>query len=394
MNRTIILILGAVALAVGVGVGVFAGSMASGTTSPSPAAQASGSPAPSSSGPAASPSPLAPGASPAGPTAAPTATPAPTPSPAPTPVVYLASLTGEPVAKAVANRRVIAVMIDDLSAARPQSGLSSADVVWHAPAEGGIPRYMALFQTEYPREIGPVRSSRLYYVGWAAEWASVYVHAGGSPQAIAYLNSAKGRGGVLYNADWSPNLYRIPTRSSPHNLYTNRRGLQAIPASVNAKAVKGQLPVWTFAPDAPLEERPQGGRIVVPYRYNQVTYQYDRKSNTYKRSVSVEGKQFDAATDPEVRLAPRNVIVMKATFIPTGDKKGRLDGQITGTGPAWISTNGVTIKGEWRKKSFRAPTRFFDRNGKEVVLTAGQTFINVVTRTTRVTVEDGEVPAP
>jgi hypothetical protein len=294
----------------------------------------------------------------------------------------------------VANRRVIAVMIDDLWAARPQSGLSSADVVWHAPAEGGIPRYMALFQTTYPKTVGPVRSSRLYYVGWAAEWGSVYVHAGGSPQAIAYLNSSKGRGGVLYNADWNTNLYRVTFRSSPHNLYTNRAGLQRIPKSVRAKPVKGQEPVWTFQPDGPLEARPQGGTIVVPYRYNQVVYKYDRESNTYRRSVSVEGKQFDAATDPKVRIAPRNVIVMKVPFVPTGDRKGRLDGDITGSGPAWISTNGQTIKGEWRKSSFKGPTRFFDRDGDPVPLTVGQTFVQVVTQGTKITVEEGEVPAP
>jgi hypothetical protein len=392
MSRTVLVILGAIAIAVGIGAGIFIGSMDQGVAAPSPVAEATPSPA-GSVPPAPSPTPAASGESPA-PTSAPTATPAPTPSPSPTPVVYLAPLTGEPVDKAVANRRVIAVMIDDLWAARPQSGLSSADVVWHAPAEGGIPRYMALFQTQYPRMLGPVRSSRLYYVGWAAEWASVYVHAGGSPQAIAWLNSQKGRGKVLYNADWNPNLFRVSFRSSPHNLYTDRKGLQAIPGSVRAKPVKGQVPVWPFAPEAPLDQRPQGGRIVVPYRYNTITYQYDRRTNTYKRSVSVEGRQFDAATDPKVRIAPRNVIVMKVPFVPTGDRKGRLDGDITGTGPAWISTNGITIKGEWRKPSFKAPTRFFDRNGVEVPLTVGQTFINVVTRTTKITVEDGELPAP
>ena len=76
----------------------------------------------------------------------------------------------------------IAVMIDDLSAARPQSGLSSASVVWQAPAEGGIPRYMAIFQETLPKNIGPVRSSRYYYIAWAAEWRAVYAHAGGSPR--------------------------------------------------------------------------------------------------------------------------------------------------------------------------------------------------------------------
>jgi hypothetical protein len=253
---------------------------------------------------------------------------------------------------------------------------------------------MALFQTTYPKTLGPIRSSRLYYVGWAAEWGSVYVHAGGSPQAVAWLNSSKGRGKVLYNADWNRNLYRVSFRSSPHNLYTNRAGLSRIPKSVRAKAVKDQHPVWTFLPAAPLEERPEGGTIVVPYRYNQVTYKYDRESNTYRRSVSVEGKQFDAATNPKTRIAPTNVVVMKVPFVPTGDRKSRLDGDITGRGPAWVATNGKTTKGEWRKRSFSSPTRFFDRQGNEIPLTVGQTFVQVVTKSTKISVDDGKVPAP
>ena len=89
------------------------------------------------------------------------------------------------VPPAVAARHPIAVMIDDLGPARPQSGFSAASVVWQAPAEGGIPRYMLIFQENIPTDVGPVRSSRYYYIAWAAEWRAVYAHAGGSPQALA-----------------------------------------------------------------------------------------------------------------------------------------------------------------------------------------------------------------
>ena len=68
--------------------------------------------------------------------------------------------------------------------------------------------------------------------------------------------------------------------------------------------------MWKFAPDAPLEQRPKGGKIVVPYLANMITYSYDRKTNTYPRTVSVEGKQFDAGRKPKVRIAPKNVVVM------------------------------------------------------------------------------------
>ena len=150
------------------------------TATPRQVAAASGRPVPPSA-PAPSPSVASnpmPSPTPT-PRATPTATPLPTPptvptptplpTPSPTPGPTTAPLTGEIVPFIVAERRPIAVMIDDLAPARPQSGLSSADIVWHAPAEGGIPRYMAVFQTDLDTDIGPVRSARSYYVAWATE---------------------------------------------------------------------------------------------------------------------------------------------------------------------------------------------------------------------------------
>src|SRR4029078_10969857 len=93
-----------------------------------------------------------------------------------------------------------AVMAHPLSRARPQSGFTAASVVWQAPAEGGIPRYMMVFQENIPTDVGPVRSSRYCYIAWAAELKAVCAHAGGSPQWLATLR-AKGNGQLVYNAD-------------------------------------------------------------------------------------------------------------------------------------------------------------------------------------------------
>ena len=256
-------------------------------------------------------------------------------------------------------------MIDDLCAARPQSGLSQADVVWHAPAEGGIPRYMALFQT-VPRRSAPSAARASTTSPGPPSGGRSTCTSGGSPQALALLNSSKGRGKVVYNADVPlepvPVPRRLPVRA-PQRLHRRRRTSASCPAGRARSRSRDQAPEWSFAPDAPLEQRPEGGTIVVPYLANKITYNYDRKTNTYKRSVSVEGKQFDVGTKPKVRIAPKNVIVMRVRFVSLGDKKHRLDGQVTGSGTAWIATNGKTIKGTWRKKSFTAPTRFYEPTG-------------------------------
>jgi Protein of unknown function (DUF3048) N-terminal domain/Protein of unknown function (DUF3048) C-terminal domain len=301
-------------------------------------------------------------------------------------------LTGEPVDPAIARRHPIAVMIDDLRPARPQSGLSQADVVWQAPAEGGIPRYMAIFQTELPKAIGPVRSSRYYYTTWAAEWRALYAHAGGSPQALDVLRR-KGSGQYVYNADefrWGTRYFhRIRTRLAPHNLYTEGSSLRKLAARLGAKD-KDYAPVWTFAPDAPLSLRPQGGTIQVKYLANTITYRYDRESNTYRRSVTGETREKDAGNGQ--LIAPKNVIVMRMAFGPLNDghaSKHRLEAKVIGSGKAWIATNGQTIVGTWKKTSVTGPTRFFDKNGKPVTLTIGQTFIQVMQLTSPVIVTKG-----
>ena len=324
----------------------------------------------------------------------PTPSPSPSPTPIPTPILVPAPLTGRLVTEAQAQQHPIAVMIDDLGAARPQSGLNAASVVWQAPAEGGIPRYMLIFGEHTPKAVGPVRSARYYYIAWAAEWDALYVHAGGSPQAQATL-AAKGNGQLVYNADefrWGSFFHRIRQRDSPHNLYTDGEQLRKL--AIRNDAADGPMKaVWLFAPDAPLEERPTGGTIQVSYPDNVIRYAYDRTSNSYLRSVTGELMQVDAATDE--RVAPKNVVVMLMSFGPLNDgepNKRRLEANVVGSGKAWIATNGRTIVGTWRKTALDKPTQFFDRSGKPVTLTIGQTFVQVMPVGSAVLIRDGALP--
>jgi hypothetical protein len=286
-------------------------------------------------------------------------------------------------------------MIDDLLPARPQSGFSAASIVWQAPAEGGIPRYMLVFQENIPTDVGPVRSSRYYYIAWAAELKAVYAHSGGSPQALATLQS-KGNGQLVYNADefrWGGSFHRISARFSPHNLYTTGKQLRGIATGQGARDGAIAWP-WTFAPDLALRVRPTGGRIQVAYLANSILYDYDRTTNTYLRSVTGENKEFDAATHQ--RVAPKNVVIILMSIGPLNDgsQKHRLEATVVGTGTAWIATNGTTIKGTWKKTSLTSPTRFFDSGGTPVVLTVGQTFVQVMQTGTKVVLIPGAPPAP
>jgi hypothetical protein len=187
--------------------------------------------------------------------------------------------------------------------------------------------------------------------------------------------------------------WRIRARRAPHNIYSDGKHLRSLAKKVGAKPID-RGPVWVFAEAAEIARRPEGGSITVPYPANKVVYRYHRESNTYRRSVSGEGKQVDASN--KARIAPTNVIVMFMRFGPLngGDSKGRLEADYIGSGPALISTNGKTIRGTWSKKSMKGPTRFFDKAGNPVTLTIGQTFVQVVRAGTKVTFVNGKVPAP
>lgn len=317
------------------------------------------------------------------PTAAPTdPPPTPKPTPVPTPQMVPAPLTGLLVSPEAALQRPIAVMVDDDSRARPQSGFNAASIVWHAPAEGGVPRYMMIFQDQVPAGVGPVRSARQYFIEWASEWAAMYVHHGGSPQALATLY-AKGRGQWVYNADgfrWLGRfLWRTKDRFAPHNVYTDGENLRKLATRLSADDAP-ITPIWAFDEDAAQSLRPFGGTIVVNYPYETITYRYDTATNRYTRYINKSTTPQIDRNDGEI-VAPANVVVLRMAFGPLNDghpNKNRLEARDVGSGEAWISTNGVTVKGTWRKKSATAPTLLFGPDGKAVTLTAGQTFVQVL----------------
>lgn len=347
-----------------------------GTLLPSAASAATASPALPSSVPTPSPEPTV--------TPAPTAPP-PTATPIPTPVLVPAPLTGLLVSPEAAAQHPIAVMVDDHADARPQSGFNAASVVWQAPAEGGVPRYMLVFQDHVPAGVGPIRSARQYYVEWAAEYRAVYVHHGGSSQALATLR-AKGSGAWVWNADgfrWSPKyLWRATDRFAPHNVYTDGQHLRALAARLGAD--DGPIkPAWTFRPAIRRQLRATGATLKVTYPYETITYRYSAATNRYLRYINgAKQPQVDRA-DGQV-VAPANVVVLRMFFGPltgTIGGHGRLEAHDVGKGVAWIATNGRTIKGTWKKASATAPTLLFGPGGAPISLTAGQTFVQVLALT-------------
>jgi len=349
--------------------------------------------------PASAPAKSVPSASPsARPSAIPTSSPSPSPSPAPE--IY-EDLSGIPTTAALAHRYPIAVMIDDSPAARQQAGLSFASIVWQAPVEGGIARYMAIFQAGTPPRIGPVRSARLYFVRWAAEWTAVYLHAGGPLPLRTYLAGSQK---LVLDVNGRATS-RVSFRAAPHNLYTDGRRLRNF-AEGTKHATSERLAydpaepgrLQAFSDAAPEADRgPDGGTIRVTYTSEKVSYRYDRASNTWLRSV--DGREQHDALDTAnkgngtvgagPRIAPTTVVVMivpiRRSKTINGPALGRLEADSIGKNTAWVFADGWVTKGTWRKRTPTDRTRFFDADGHEIVLPRGQIFVQVVSKASAAT---------
>ena len=240
-------------------------------------------------------------------------------------------------------------MIDDLSPARPQSGFNAASVVWQAPAEGGIPRYMMIFQENIPTDVGPVRSSRYYYIAWAAEWRAVYAHAGGSPQALADA-PREGQRPARLQRRRVPLGRLVPAGQEPlraaQPVHRRQAAPQRSPRRVGAK--DGPIkPAWTVRPGPPLERPGRvGGRIQVAYPTTRsATTTTARRTRTCARSPA-RSKQIDAATEAARRAEERR---RHADAVRAAQRrhpqKHRLEAKVVGSGTAWIATNGEDDQG-------------------------------------------------
>lgn len=351
----IIGLLGAAALIYGlafVGVPLLEGRLANGRGSPT------ASPSPPVVTPTATPSPSA--------TPSPTATRTPTPTATPT-----ITPTATPSLANHFNRKPIALMVENHPDARPQSGLNRADVVYEVVTEGFITRFLAIFANHDAEVVGPVRSTRHYFIALASEYNAVLGHAGASPQGF---NAIRQTGLVTVDNNFGEGrYYRISEREAPHNLYTSVEGVRA---SADDEG-ESNLSAIAFKPDAPVapDQVVEALRVTYPDGYF-VQYRYARETNSYNRLI--EGVPHVDAYDGE-QYHPKNVVVQFVNIWPIpGDNAGRVDMELVGSGECFVFQDGRVIEGRWEKQSETEPTTFWDGDGNQVRFNAGQTWIQIV----------------
>lgn len=280
--------------------------------------------------------------------------------------VPTAPFTGLPDPDGVANARAsVAVKIENSPDARPQSGLDIADIVYEEVVEGGITRFWAVFNSQAPENIGPVRSVRAMDPGIIRPLGGVIAYSGGTEPNVAGVRAT----GLVWvdENNAGDDFFRESSRYAPHNLYARSarlfmRGGEPVPPR----------PMFKYLEDGAAFV----GESVASFHANfdqgyDVTYVWDAVAGGWKRFQGDDPFMAVGTTFPQAQVAPTNVIVQ---FIPY--PRGA-EGELFGSGDAWIFSDGQLIRGRWARTFPGAPTTFTDAAGVPVLLTPGRTWVEL-----------------
>ncbi len=288
---------------------------------------------------------------------------------------YLAPLTGLPSSPETLNRRPWAVVVENFVTVRPQAGLSSADIVFESPTEGGITRLVAIYQSQLPKTVGPIRSARSYFNDWIRPFSPFYSHSGGSNRALQQLKA--GYGGIVdINEFFHGIAYtRQPNLQAPHNLFTTPEKFFSY-LDKNKFNLISEVPKINFTNSLPLA--PKISVITLPYvpQEYEVTYEYQTLTGTYQRIVNGT-TQLDANNNQILMV--KNVVVMFTDINPIpNDPLLRVELRTIGTGEVKIYTGGAVYVGLWKKNSPDSMIQFVDNAGNPLPLQPGNTWISVM----------------
>ena len=286
--------------------------------------------------------------------------------------------------------RPIAVMIDNHKSAMPQANLSKAYLVYEMIVEGGETRLMALYKGQDLEKLGPVRSSRHYFLDYALENDAIYVHFGFSPQAkndIAKLGVNNING--IYES--STSFWRVKDKSAPHNAVTNTKKVLEIAQKDGYKLTSEKESVLNYVADpVELESDIIANTVTIPYsESNTVKYEYDETNKNYVR-YSRKTKQVD--WDTKEAVTAKNIIITfyKNTTLNDGENKGRQTLDNIKTLKGYYITNGKAIEITCEKTSRSGKTLYKDLNGNIIQVNDGNTFIQICPIDSKVTFEPGE----
>jgi len=284
----------------------------------------------------------------------------------------LRAFDGMPVGE---NDDLFAVMTDNIHVARPAAGIAEAPLVIEALAEGAITRLLAFYPDGADiNRIGPVRSARSYFVDWAKEYGAVYVHIGGSPEALAQLESSSVRD--LNQFWWGGYFWRDRERYAPHNVYTSADLLHETLAEfeVGRGAVDNSRPFKEGGPDGAGEPGTVSEiKVDFPAAAYRVVWSYDSETNRYKRYQGTG--EF---TDETGRQVEADNVIVQITDVRVVDNVGRREVRTSGEGDALVFRDGQIYEAKWLKEDGGRTKFIYSYASDEIPWNVGVTWIEVV----------------
>lgn len=301
------------------------------------------------------------------------------------------------------SRRPLGIMVENHKEARPQSGISSADVVYEAVAEGGITRFLTIFYCQDSSFVGPIRSARIYFIKLLQGYGEypLYAHVGGANTEgpADALGEIKDLGWGLYNDlnqfsvpfpyFWR-DYERLPNVATEHTVYSSTSKLWNYAQSKRKLSDKDEdekswnktFSSWKFSDDEKQEKRGDVAQVSFGF-WTQfaddyaIAWNYDKTTNTYKRE---NGGKPHTDKNTGKQLESKNVIVVftKESSANDGYEGGHILYKLIGKGDALVFQNGNAVKATWNKKDEESTMKFYDENGKEISIIRGQVFVEIL----------------
>lgn len=318
--------------------------------------------------------------------------PEPVPEPEP---AFRNPLTGEAAEEDMSANRPIAIMLNNLKKALPQLGVSQADIIYEAPAEGGITRMMALFQSvEEVGEIGTVRSARDYYVSLACGHDAIFLHAGGSPQGYIAIKEWGVTALDCVNGPYEGTLFwrdadRRKNAGLEHSVLTSGEKIQELLPTykrVTLAHKEGFDCGLTFLGEGETPKGKPNESVTVKFsNYKTGVFTYDPEEKLYL--VEEYGEPYvDGNTGEQVAVT--NVLVLYTDVAAIkGDTAGRLTVRTTGSGKGHFFCGGTVQEITWSKKDAASPMLYTGEDGQPLKLGVGTSYVNIIGNPSAVTIE-------
>lgn len=292
--------------------------------------------------------------------------------------IYYSKLTGREVSSNEVGIAATCIMIENSPEARPQSGLDQAGVVYEAIAEGGITRFMAIFQESKPQYIGPVRSLRMTYAEFAKPYHCSIAHVGGSENALSLVRNNPEYRDIdqFFNDD---SYWRISSRWAPHNVYTSFEALDELNANrgYTTSEFNGFSRVKPDTDTRSADITARTIRIEMSGDLFNIVYNYDEAANNYKRSFATgEAHEVVNESGETTQLAPDVVIALETDAVARPGSPYS-DYRTVGGGKAYIFQNGTATSAKWQRESVDSELKFINEDGEEIELNRGQVWISI-----------------